>query len=351
MTLGHGEVLKLLQAATDAKGSRRFFDVHVHPFDVVLEEFGYRPDPTRPGVFRLGDAPYSPMQVGPVRIGPPLASESLRPGVLLLRQRCLYGHSGPAVVRHQMSLAGIDRALLLPVAPRVGAGETQMDMLAALFGEDPSFALATSVPNSVATARIGEFVAEAVRRYRVAAVKLHPPITAIDLGSGIGRDRTDAILDACDRGRLPLIVHGGISRLVRDSQAALYGSIDRLKKIRWRTARVPVVIAHAGCYGCSLHEIEKDVLPTLEAMLSANENLFIDISTLEHDALVLILPRVDLDRVLFGSDAFYDSAWSTMVKLMSALRTCRMEIDEALVAIASSNPSRSVFAGDQWPND
>jgi predicted TIM-barrel fold metal-dependent hydrolase len=346
MTLDTEGVREILRTVTAAKGTRCFFDVHVHPFDVVVEDLGYRPDPTQSGVFGLGAAPYSPMGLGPVRIGAPVAPETLTRGGLLLLQRRMYRHTGPAVLGHQMALAGIDRALLLPVAPLTGDGEAQMDTLGAIFGADSRFACATSVPNSVANAGIGEFVAAEVRRRGVAAIKLHPPITGVDLGSAAGRERTEAILDACASHRLPLVVHGGVSRFARDPQAASYGSIDRLRDIRWGAGRAPVVIAHAASYGCSLREIEQEVLPDLARMLSTHDNLLVDVAALEHDALVLVLQRVDRDRVLFGSDALYDPSWSMMAKLVSALRTCGSDVEDAIAAIASDNPSRTVFAGD-----
>ena len=244
-----------------------------------------------------------------------------------------------------MALAGIDRTLLLPVAPATGTNEWEMDALQEMFGDDPRFLIAVSVPNSVATGGIAQFISRSVTTRRVRAVKLHPAITGIDLGSGSGRERAEAMLDGCREGRVPLIVHGGRAYPVLDARGERYACIQNLAGIRWRDARVPVAIAHAGCYGCALDEMEQVILPALDAMLSANDNLFVDISALEHDALALVLERVSLDRVLFGSDALYEPPWSAMVKLVHALKRSQMDLEISLGKIAGLQPVAVPFLG------
>ena len=43
---------------------------------------------------------------------------------------------------------------------------------------------------------------------------------------------------------------------------------------------------------------------------------------------------------MFGSDALYESPWSAMVKLVSALKRNRMDPEDSWAEIASLNPSR-----------
>jgi hypothetical protein len=102
------------------------------------------------------------------------------------------------------------------------------------------------------------------------------------------------------------LVHGGRTHTGLDAGARDYACIQHLAGIAWREAKVPVVIAHAGCFGCALDEIEREVLPRLDAMLAANDNLSVDLSAPEHDVMALVLARVGIDRVLFGSDALYE---------------------------------------------
>ena len=101
------------------------------------------------------------------------------------------------------------------------------------------------------------------------------------------------MIDGCRESRVPLVVHGGRSYPVLDPEAERYACIRNLAAIRWRDARGPGGDRPCRRYGCSVDEVEREViLPTLDAMLSANDNLFVDISALEHDALALVLEHV-----------------------------------------------------------
>jgi predicted TIM-barrel fold metal-dependent hydrolase len=340
-TLEPREVRESLEDVQRFKGPLRFYDVHVHPFDVIFQSLRYRQLPDQAGVYGHDGSPFIAPQVGPVRLrGPILPEPSYRPAFFMVVVRRLFRHTGPRVLGEQMALAGIDRTLLLPVAPATGSNEWEMNAIHEMFGNDPRFLVAVSVPNSVPLSGIAPYISRYVATRGVRAVKLHPAITGIDLGSGSGRQRAEAMLDGCRESGVPLIVHGGRSYPVRDPKVGLYACIQNLARIKWRDARVPVVIAHAGCYGCALEEMEREVLPTLETMVSANENLLVDTSALEHDALALVLERVGIDRLLFGSDALYEPPWSAMVKLTMALRVNRMDPEASLRRVAGLNPSR-----------
>jgi len=341
VTLEPREVQECLASLRCLKKSSLFFDVHVHPSDVIFQSLRYRRHPDQAGVYGLDDSPYISPGVGPVRLrGPVLPAASHRPALFMVLVRKLYRHTGPRVLGEQMALAGVDRALLLPVAPATGTNDWEMDALQELFGNDPRFLLAVSVPNSVATGGIASFISRSVAARRVRAVKLHPAITGIDLGSAPGRERAEAMLDGCRESGVPLVVHGGRAYPVLDAKVESYACIRNLAGIPWRDAKVPVSIAHAGCYGCSLDEMEQEVLPTLDSMLAANENLYVDLSALEHDAMAMVLEHVDVDRVLFGSDALYEPSWSAMVKLVSALKRNKMDTETSARRIAGLNPSR-----------
>jgi predicted TIM-barrel fold metal-dependent hydrolase len=341
VTLEQPQVRECLEIVRSLKGTSVFYDLHVHPFDVIFHSLRYRPHPDQPGVYGYDDSPFVSPDVGPVRLrAPDLPDIPYRAEFFMVVVRRLYRHTGPRVLGDQMALAGIDRTLLLPVASDAGTNAWEADALQEMFGDDPRFLVAASVPNSVANDEVASFLARAVATRHVRAVKLHPAITRIDLGSAPGRARVEAMLDACRQSGVPLIVHGGRGYPVLDTRVASYACIQNLRPIRWRDARVPVAIAHAGCYGCGLEEMERMILPTLDEMLSANDNLFVDISALEHDALALVLQRVPINRVLFGSDALYEAPSSMMVKLVHALRRNRMESQASIRIIAGTNPSR-----------
>ena len=78
-------------------------------------------------------------------------------------------------------------------------------------------------------------------------------------------------------------------------------------------------------------------------LLLLHNNLMIDISALEIDALIAVLKNIDCDRILFGSDALYESQWSSIVKLLHALSKTTSHFEETFVQIACINPSRYIF--------
>ena len=108
---------------------------------------------------------------------------------------------------------------------------------------------------------------------------------------------------------------------------------------------MPVSIAHAGCYGYSLDEMRETVLPALDAMFAANDNLLADVSALEHDALALVLQGAPHERLMFGSDALYEPPWSALVKLACALEASRLDLESTLLAMAGRNPATFLSLG------
>jgi predicted TIM-barrel fold metal-dependent hydrolase len=233
--------------------------------------------------------------------------------------------------------------LLLPVAPSSGGIKSQMRAMAKMFGNDRRFLMGCSIPNSIGSKEISKFVTQMVNQFDIKAIKLHPNITGIDLRSRIGKERVENILCACGESGLPLIIHGGRSPIVRNPVAASYSSIDNLESINWGKTGETVVIAHAGSYSCDLHETEQEVLPRLKKMLSLYANLMVDVSALEIDALLAVLKNIPIDRILFGSDALYESQWSSMVKVLYALSETTSHIEEQFIQIASINPSKYIF--------
>lgn len=340
-TLEPARVQEWLDLVRRTKGSSLFFDVHVHPFDVIFQSLRYQRQAAQAGVYGTDGSVFVSPSLAPVPLdGSSRPPASYRASFYLLVVRKLYRHVGPRVLGEQLALAAVDRALLLPVAPAGGSDEWQLDALQEMFGNDPRFVMAVSVPSDVPDREIAAYVSRAVAHRRVRAVKLHPAITGIDVGSAPGRARVEAILDACRASAVPLIVHGGRSYPIQDAQAEGYAAIGNLAGIRWSDAKVPVCIAHAGCFASSLDEVERMILPALDSMLASNPNLVVDVSALELDSLTRVLERVDAGRVMFGSDALYQPSWVAMVKLLVALERARMDVVATLERVASRNPSR-----------
>lgn len=342
------EVNKYLQAMKDLKDQYTFFDVHVHPFEIVFNLFDYHPNSAQQGVYSINNTFFRSPKVTTLNLASTPGSKIMlpsncRPEILLINLRRVYCHTGPKVFSDHMELSGIDRALLLPVAPSTGEIDKHIETMAEMFGVDQRFSLGCSVPNTVEDGAVHEFIREKISLFKIKAIKLHPNITGINLNSVKGKERVERILEACRDFRLPLIVHGGRSPILKDPGAAEYGWIGNLKEINWGISPEAVVIAHGGGYGCDPTEMEQDVLPTLKKLLSRYSNLMVDISGLEMESLAVILNNIDLGRILFGSDTLYQTQWTVLVKLAHTIIREKMNLEETLVQIASRNPLENVF--------
>jgi predicted TIM-barrel fold metal-dependent hydrolase len=272
-----------------------------------------------------------------------IINERLREKFLALKIKRLYAHTGPGVFGAHMELSGLDKVLLLPVERNNGATESMTTLMGEVFRNDSRFIFGCSIPHSITDDEIAEYMKGMVNRFNVKAVKLHPNVMQIDPSSKPGGERIEGILCACSQFDLSLVVHGGRSPSVRHSNAGSYALIDNLNRIDWAQFDTTVVIAHAGSYEYDQNLVENDVLPVLKRMLLKHNNLMIDISGLKVGVLIHILRNIDIDRIVFGSDALYESQWSRMVKLIYALKETGGDFENDLIRIMNINPVNSVF--------
>lgn len=345
------EIKKYLDIINDLRRKIFIYDMHTHPFEVLSNDMDYIRCKNDLEIYSKKGKKFIPPKI--LKCIPEcknnntlaLDTELLRyiSRMLMKKQYC---HTGPGVFKAHMDLCGIDKSLLLPVAPSMDDMEDQMRCMARMFGSDNRFALGTSVPNTTSNDDIDSFLNQMITRYHIKAVKLHPNITEIDVGSNSGRTRVESILWACEKYDIPLIVHGGGSWQLKNQKASVCASINNLKCINWSRYCTKVVIAHAGFHSSSLHQIETDILPALVKMLKSNDNVFVDVSDLKVDELILVFRNIETSKIVFGSDALYNHQWSAIVKTMHALLEAECPIEESFCQIASINPSKHIFKGD-----
>jgi predicted TIM-barrel fold metal-dependent hydrolase len=348
MILPKEEVLKYLDCVKSLQKVCPLIDIHVSPFEVIFNSFHYVPSPYYEGVHSLDSGRYRPPSVGPLKVEARLSKSSAErhdsvPAKLsLMLYRQFYAHIGPRVLGDHMRLSGISRSLLLPVVHADSDGEEQFRLMFKIYSEDRRFILGYCIPNTVSNKDILPVVKAAVSKYRIGAIKLHPNITEINLSAAGGKKRVENILEACRVTGLPLIIHGGISPVLKNRNSRGYASLSNLRQIDWSITSAPVVISHAGIMGHSLHEIS-DLMPLLRGILSTHSSVMVDISALDLSALCLVLEKIDRDRIVFGSDAFYFPQWSAVVKLLHALKATVSDTEEAFIKIAGENPAQNVF--------
>lgn len=345
------DVREILASVMKVKGQQPFYDIHAHPFEVMFDPRQYQPLPGRTGLFSAGSSSYVPPQLTPLNLRHSVPDrainldEHLRAKACQLKLRGIYSHTGPKVFADRMALSGIDKVLLLPVVGPDKGADNQMQTMCEIFGNDDRFLFGYCLPNGISN---GDCVAE-VRRVRakfsVRALKVHPSVTGINPGGREGVERLEWILNASQQTNLPVIIHGGLSPDCQNRQAVAFGKLQNLRQIDWSITKQSVVIAHGGCYGHTTSEAQEKIIPFLIEMLDRHDNLYIDLSGLVFEVLCLLLMQIAPQRILFGSDALYESQWATLAKLWCGLRQSRRNPEEDLFRIAGMNPAKLLAQG------
>lgn len=349
--IDEAQVKRYIGIIKELKSDFVFYDCHTHPFDVVFDQVDYHTDKTKAGLFSSTGAIYiSPklVKLAIAQNGPDIKAagvdQTMQSKISAMLIRRLYRHTGPYVFEKHMGLCGIDKSLLLPVAPSSGSIENQMLSMDRIYGTHKRFELGTSIPNSIKNADIYRFINETIIKHGIKAVKIHPNITEINIGSSSGKERLDTVLSACGKLGTPLIVHGGKSHILKNPGASEYGTIDNLKQINWGLCKSTVVIAHAGGYSCTLNEMEREIMPHLKKMLRSHDNLMVDIAALDTNVLKRVFQDIESDRILFGSDALYEQQWTSVVKSWHALTQTFSTAEDKFIQMASINPSKTIFS-------
>jgi predicted TIM-barrel fold metal-dependent hydrolase len=348
------EIQEYLSVIYNLKTQYKFYDMHVHPLDIIFPPGNYKSGSNHSKISALRNAKNSSSTIEALDLDSENLSKTTEDPKHMLAKiigsRRLYSHAGPTAFEHQMKLGGIDTALLLPVAPPQGSIDEQMKKILKIFGKNDRFLLAGSIPNTIETINISHFIKEQLNQFNIKAIKIHPNITNINLISPVGKERVESILQACGHFKLPIIVHGGRSPVLSDIKASEYGCIKNFEDINWGLSAEPVIIAHGGLYGCDVQEIEQEVLPILQKLLSKYANVMIDISGMDFAPLFAALNQIDFERILFGSDALYYKQWAMIVKLAHALKKSKSDLVTALPQIISINPYNTIFKNNGRKN-
>jgi hypothetical protein len=342
------QINKYFEMCRDLHNSYEYLDIHVHPIDIVTGQLNYLPNKNIKGLYsRKESSEYFLPKIEPIHceaVKPQNnnCAENIRRKIELLMSRKRYDNIGPKVFEDLMTLGGIDKVLFLPVAPCEGNVEEQMRMLMEIYGNNNKFQFAYSVPNDIEDDHIYGTLKNAVSRYGIKAIKIHPNITGINLATKMGIERTEALLSASSRIKLPVIIHGGKSSFLEDKNAREYAVTANLENIDWSLSDSPIVISHAGCYGVDQDEMGSVVLPKIKNMLRRYENILLDTSGIDMQCLTLVLRNVDSDRIVFGSDALYHAQWVGIIYLIESIKRVYRNIEEILLKILSTNASKII---------
>jgi predicted TIM-barrel fold metal-dependent hydrolase len=333
------------------RASCRFHDLHVHPYEMLFDRCTYEPDPSRAGALSVSGKAYHPPAAGEFNfqettdLGEAPRSQRLLDIAQMLLKK-VYGSVGEPVFHDHMELAGMDRALLLPVPLESASGPDFLDRMRWVknfYGNEERFWIAGGVPPSVPAEEIRFYARELKQRFGIKALKCHTVVSGHDLGKMEGRQWLEMLLLACRELKLPLILHGGRHNAYWGGERGDFGSPMQYQEINFSLSDQPVVIAHGGVHRCSSREISEECLPILRRMLNRHDNLYLDSSGLGFEPLKVVLQGIEMERLFFGSDALYLPQWQAVALTMHALKELGMKQEESFVQLASSNPGRIIF--------
>jgi predicted TIM-barrel fold metal-dependent hydrolase len=330
----------MLDWARELGKAHAFLDLHVHPYEVLSGDIGFKPDPQTEGLFTKGLFNYHAPALDNEIETLPSSNQSVPDNYrsLFLSAQLTYKHTGRKVFADQINLAGLSGALLLPVARTVGKAEEMLEVSYRMFQMDDRLFLGCALPIGIQADKLDAFFRSARRLYGIRAIKFHPNLAGIDPLTKEGRDLIYASLTVAGELGLPIIIHGGRSPGLEPAEMREYGTISRLAMMNWSISTSPVILAHAGCYGLT-HAESIDALFILDNLLEKHSNLMADISNLEPPILRLVLEKIPSERLVFGSDALYIPIWKAWVRFLQTLQLVSAFPDDDLIRIASLNPA------------
>jgi predicted TIM-barrel fold metal-dependent hydrolase len=346
--LSAGEIHRYLSLARSLKGQHHFYDMHVHPFEIVFNKGTYEESQDHSGIFSTGTSAFKPPQISELTLehqGDKASASGMvqRPAIFKMKFSALYAHTGPEVFRAQMDLSTVDRILLLPVAPLVGNIDSQMSDMKRIFQEDENFFFAWSVSNDLENSDVYSAAQKAIENYNICSVKQNLTHTGINISQPDGNRRLQIIMEVCSGLSLPLILHSGRSPLASEPEQSKYGEIDVLETFNWNNYSCPVVFAHSAAYGYTATEIKTNIVPRLKKLISKNDNILVDISGVDAYGLKDVLEGLPSERILFGSDALYEPQWQRVVKLLHTLENSSLDTEHSFFNIMSHNPRKYIF--------
>lgn len=319
-----------------------FWDFHVHPFDVLIGDVKYRLDDSVDGLFSKGfgkyHAPTPKFVAGYSDIDDTLHEPSHSERAMLLASRFTYLHTGPKVFADQLDLAGISHAVLLPVVRGADSAVAMLNAMGMMFSADERFLLGCPFPIDTSCDQLFKYFRWARDTWGVRVIKIHPNLIGLNPVEQDGRDILDATLDASASLKLPIVLHGGRSPGLEPVEKREHSILSHLTEVNWGRSSMPIVIAHAGCYGLNEDEIPS-TLKLLDKLLEKYSNVMVDTSYLESSVLQKVFLSVDRNRLIFGSDALYTPVWKAWGGFLKALRLVSTHPDDDLIHIASLNPA------------
>lgn len=200
-----------------------------------------------------------------------------------------------------MRSAGVDRAVLLPIATKPTQQTVINDWAASLDGRDGLISFGSVHPDAADM----EDELRRIKALGLHGVKLHPDYQ----GFFINEKRLDPLWDALEQLDLPVVVHAGLDPLSPDR---IYCMPDKAAEMLSRHPKLKIVLAHMGG---NEHWQE-----ALDSLCGISGEVYLDTAYIlfcPDDLLTRMIRKHGADRVLFASDCPWTDPAQTFRKIDS----------------------------------
>ncbi len=127
--LEKAQVNNYLEMVKESSKQNKIIDVHLHPIEVVYNNFGYVRNVHNRSIYSINKTQYLAPQTSKVLLKRPYEkSEQLyNDKFTYMKIKHVYKHIGRDVVRDHMKLSGVDVAILLPVESYTDSKDRQIE--------------------------------------------------------------------------------------------------------------------------------------------------------------------------------------------------------------------------------
>lgn len=303
-------------------------DSHVHPLDVMgivaPNEESYSPNAGISGVSMLEQLDYNSFANLTIRI-----IRILKPSVIANYISKNYKSSSPQRLINVMREAGVDRAVLVPLAPWV----TTSQLSEAFSGNNKFNLLGTVDIHGQDVETIREDIYEQIKTHNIVGIKMHPNLQGFYPQPSDNtfelREKLESIYALAAEHNLYLLFHGGYTNLLKKSVRSRRNSV-KFQLSRSAFLRnfinedgksellgqydIPIIIAHAGNYALIRKEYS-----LIEKITRNYKKVYFDTSGVSSQLVRWFIENRLTDRLIFGSDAFYHNMKNSLKICVSTI--------------------------------
>jgi len=315
-----------------------FYDTHVHPMEVFGIEDKQQKDRSSENIYDpslLEKLKYSNFSLSILRLLFCLTPQYIR-GEISKK----FIHTNQDFLLRELELAGINKAILLPVYPYAKPEKIYNDF------KSEKFIHLGSLNLDLNASEIKQSLQQQIDKYSIVGLKLHPNIQNFypipELNDVYTREKLEKAVAVAKDKSLYLLFHGGLSfapeknGFVKKEYALIDNFLNHTNFLK--TLGVPIVIAHLGFYNVKNPNIKK-----LGSLIEI-PNLYFDTAGVNPKYVEEFLNLFGPDRLIFGSDAPYFNMRYNLIMILGAIYEFdNEEFEKNVLKIFSENYDKIIL--------